>query len=95
MSPLWGPLTNGTLAPILRDMKSAVTGIEVGMVVEVGPSYRMGGYFEPDGFEGIYTVAQITNRDIGLVRGVVEGADEGDTDVWFASTSGRVKLLVG
>lgn len=43
---------------------------EIGAVVEVTPAYRGGGYYSPDGNEGIYTVVGILPPgDFYLVRG--------------------------
>src|SRR3990167_2877417 len=59
--------------------------LAAGTVVVVGPAYRMGGFYVPDGWEGTYTVIRrlpdsrvgMSSDDYYLARGIVpvEGAE--------------------
>ena len=56
-----------------------------GTIVTVGPAYRMGGQYVPDGMEGMYTVLRPMadgQGDYYLIRGAVRlaGLGEGDWD---------------
>lgn len=56
-------------ASIQGTARALTEHLAVGELVTVGPAYRMGGAFVPDGFEGEYTVVGVAGHDYKLVRG--------------------------
>lgn len=59
-----------------------VGSVAVGSLVRLGPAYRMGGYYEPDGNEGIYTVVgELSRGDFYLVKGHAPEAAMFDFDL--------------